>query len=457
MRSRRRGGWRGIVALVGAVGATALLPGCAPALAPAPIVTTPRHPDFVFPAPPAALARRDLVLRQQRGWQFLQAGDLRGARREFGAALRSNAGFYPAEAGLAYTSLAERSFADAIARFDSVLRRVPAYVPALVGRGDALAGAGRVDEAAASFHAALAEDPGLADVRRRLDVLALRTQQESLIAARRAAEAGRHDEAREAYTRAIASSPDSAFLYRELAGVERRQGRSDAALAHLRKATALDPADARGWVLLGEVLEERGEFAEAAGVYAKAQAIDPAEETAARLAAARSRAEMARLPEQYRSIASAPAISRGDLAALIGVRLAAVLPTAERPASVVTDVRGHWASPWIMTVLGSGVMEAYPNHTFQPRTIVRRLDMARVVARVLQAIASRRPPASARAWTSQRPSIADLPPAHLGYPAAAAAVASGVMPLDDGLFRPTRPVSGAEAIAVIERLEGHAR
>lgn len=174
---------------------------CAPALAPAPVVTTPRHPEFVFPGTPSAvLADRDLVLRQQRGWQFLQAGDTKGARREFGAALKRNAAFYPAEAGLAYASLADEDFADAVVRFDWALKRDPKYIPALVGRGDALVGAGRMEEGATSFQAALAEDSSLADVRRRLDVLALRTQQDTLTRARQAMEAGRFDEAARAYS-----------------------------------------------------------------------------------------------------------------------------------------------------------------------------------------------------------------------------------------------------------------
>ena len=42
---------------------------------------------------------------------------------------------------------------------------------------------------------------------------------------------------------------------------------------------------------------------------------------------------------------------------------------------------------------------------------------------------------------------------HLNYPAAAAAVSAGVLPLlDEGRFDIERPVSGAEAIAAVERL-----
>jgi tetratricopeptide (TPR) repeat protein len=411
----------------------------------------------VFPAAPPALATRELVARQQRGWQFLQAGDVASARREFTAALRRNPAFYPAETGLAYASLAERNYDEALARLEKVVGQVPRYVPARVALGDALVGAGRVDEATKQFEAALAQDPSLTDLRRRLDVLALRGQQESLTAARRAAEAGRLDEAARAYRRAITSSPESGFLYRELAAVERKQGHAAEALQHLEKAAAIDPSDARALVLMGELLEEQGEFVRAVEVYGRAESLEPGEEIAARLARARSRAELARLPEQYRAIAEAPQITRGELAALIGVRLQPLLAaTVPADARVATDVRTHWASAWIMTVIRAGVMEPFPNHTFQPRGVVRRLELAQVATRLLNLAAARQPGLSGE-WAAARPRIADLPPTHLGYPAAATVVSAGVMTLADGMFRPTRPVSGAEAVGVIGRLEELAR
>ena len=51
-----------------------------------------------------------------------------------------------------------------------------------------------------------------------------------------------------------------------------------------------------------------------------------------------------------------------------------------------------------------------------------------------------------------------MPPSHLVYPAAAVAVASGVMPLVDGeRFEVNRSVTGAEAVAVIDRLQALTR
>jgi len=124
---------------------------------------------------------------------------------------------------------------------------------------------------------------------------------------------------------------------------------------------------------------------------------------------------------------------------------------------VVTDARGHWAAPWIMAVVRAGIMEPYPNHTFVPGGVVRRLDLAEAAGRVLGLIAGRRP-AQARTWQSARPRIADLPMEHLGYPAVAMVVGANVMPLGEGAaFNPAQVVSGREAIDVVTRLEVLAR
>lgn len=427
--------------------------GCAPKVAPPPAGAALRYPDFVFPAPPPALSKAGQAPRVLRGWQMLQAGDTSGARQEFSEALRANARYYPAEAALGYASLAEKRYADAVDRFTRALERDPRYVPARVGRGDALTGAGRVDDALGDLQAAVAANPSLTDVRRRMEVLAFRHQQEQLQAARAAAAAGRLDEAAEDYRRAIARSPESALLYRELAAVEQRQGRLDDAAAHLRKAAALEPGDARTFVRLGEVLEAQGDSGGAADAYERAAALEPDAGISARAATARARAHVARLPEPFQAIPAAARITRGDLAALLGVRLGGLLKAApQRGGIVLTDVRGHWAAGWIMDVVRAGVMEPYPNHAFGPGDPVTRVDLARVASRVLELVAERRP-TLAQGWREAHPRIADVPPDYLWYPAVARVVAAGVMPLDGGAFMPARPVSGVEAIDVVSRLE----
>jgi len=160
------------------------------------------------------------------------------------------------------------------------------------------------------------------------------------------------------------------------------------------------------------------------------------------------------LPAEYRAIDQAPQINRADLAALIGIRLPMLLQNTRRgDAAVITDVRNNWAATWILTVARAGVMEPFANHAFQPRTVVRRVDLAQAAARLLSRIGAVNP-ARARGWTSARLKFSDLSPGHLAYPAASVAVASGVMKTGpDNSFQPSRPVTGAEAIEAITKIE----
>ena len=125
-----------------------------------------------------------------------------------------------------------------------------------------------------------------------------------------------------------------------------------------------------------------------------------------------------------------------------------VAAAKSRPSVVATDVRGHWASRWIMDVIRAGVMDVLPNHTFQPKAAVRRSELAQTCSRLL-AIAGASPGRAERA----RVSMADVGAGHLSYDDIAAAVAAGVLALDGGNFRPSRVVTGQEAADAIGRLE----
>ncbi|MCC7243819.1 MAG: tetratricopeptide repeat protein [Acidobacteria bacterium] len=421
----------------------------------APVVTAPRHPDFMFPAPPANAAP-DLASGLERGWQFLQGGDLRNAEREFGRAQRAGPASASPEAALGYVALARGVADDALPRFDRALTRDPRYVPALIGRGQTLMALQREGEALASYEAALAADPSLTDLQARVDVLRFRATQDLLTRAKTATEAGRLDEARNAYQQAVAASPDSAFLYRELAGVERQAGEVTLATEHLRRAIDLDPAEARTHAALGELLEQQDDIVGALAAFEKARSLDPSAVPPATLARARDRVAMLRMPAEYRGIAAAPRVTRADLAALIGVRLEGLVARAAPRQVVITDVRGHWAEPWISAVVRASIMDTLPNYQFDPTETVRRGDLARTVARALNLIAAIRP-AAARKWENARITVSDVSPAHLAYPAVSMAVASGVMSLENGAFRLLDPVNGAEAVEAIGRLEALAR
>jgi tetratricopeptide (TPR) repeat protein len=421
---------------------------------PAPVA--PRYPDFRYPTVPDG-AESIQVTRIERGWRYLQSDNHRNAQREFEAALKLQPSFHPAATGLGYLELARKSTKEAVTHFDHALETDAAYAPALVGRGRALLELGRDGEALASFEAAVKADPSLSDLQSRIQVLRFRAVQENLARAKAASEAGRWVEARGAYTQAIAASPESAFLYRDLGLVERKAGEQAVALEQFRKAVALEPQDAVSHAQIAGILEEQGDIAGAIAAYEKARALDSDVVAAEHITRLREAEALSRMPAEYRAIPSATTATRGDVAALIGVRLASLIERTRPRQSVMTDVRTHWAQQWITNVVRAGVMDTQPNYTFQPDARVRRGDLAQTVARVLTLIAVTQPSA-AKAWQGAKLKIADVPPGHLSYPSVSVAVASGVLPLaENGTFQLLRPVTGAEVVEAVSRLEALAK
>src|SRR2546423_7938599 len=221
---------------------------------------SPRFPQYVQPPIPAAFADSPAAAAYTRAWTFFQAGDLKTAEREFSGVLTAAPMFYPAETSLGYVELARKDPKAALPHFDRALESDNVDVPALLGRGDALLALDRQGDALATLEAAVAADPSLADVRRRIEVLRFRAVEEHVARARQLARQNRGEDAVQAYAAAIASSPDSAFLYREVAAIERQRGNTDGALADFQKAIALDPSDARSLAQVGDILDARGDL-----------------------------------------------------------------------------------------------------------------------------------------------------------------------------------------------------
>lgn len=438
----------------GVVFACALaLSACGAKSVTAPVVTPPRYPDFVRPVVPPDLTGSPAASQQARAWQLLQAGDLAGAERESLAALVAAPTFYPASITQGYVELARGKGPEAMIYFDRALAVRDHDTSALAGRGHALLLLDRAEDALAAFETAVAQDATLVDVRRRIDVLRLQIVQRRVTAAREAVREGRFEQAREVYRDALERSPESGFLHREFADVERDHGDGDVAIEHYRRAASLDGADSDALTALAEMLDARNDFDAAVRAYDEALAAGGAPELAAKRDAVRLRAEIAGLPVEYRNIESAAQLTRGDLAGLIGLRLPVLLNEARpRDVGVITDLRGHWAERWMLAVATAGFMDVYDNHTFQPRTAVRRIDFAQVVARLLSALATLAP-AEASRWQNSRGSFSDLAATHVAHPAASAAVAAGIMTASETReFQPNRVVSGAEAVEAIRRL-----
>jgi tetratricopeptide (TPR) repeat protein len=436
------------------LGAAVLIPACATAPpVPAPDAA-PRYPDFPVPVVPDALeADPALRSRHEDAWRRLQAGDLSGAARDFEAVLAADPAFFPAETGLGYAHLARSDFAAADARFAVATGAAPDYLPAWRGLVRARLGLGDDEGAITVIERVLALDPTETALRSQLDLLQFRHLQGLIEAGRTARASERFAESVQTFERALALSPTSAVLHRELAVSELARGGLDSAERHAMRAIELDDSDAEAHAVLATILERRGRDREAADAYARAASLDPRPEWTERSASLGTRADLVVIPEEFRAVPTAPTVTRAQVAAFIGIRLEDVLERAPRSAAAVaTDVQGHWAAPWILPVTQAGIMDIFPNHTFEPADTVRRGDLAQIVERLLALNPMRR--MDLLRWRQLRPEFADLPASNLFYPAAALAVSAEAMSLRAGnRFEATEPASGQDLVDAIERIE----
>jgi tetratricopeptide (TPR) repeat protein len=439
---------------VGAAAAALLLLAACASHTPPAVGGAPAWPDMAEPAIPAQLSVPAAVADVfHQGWQRLQAGDTRGAARDFSTTLKRAPGFYPAEAAMGDAALADRQYKQAVDHFQTALKQDDQYLPALAGLVDADLGLGDQVGAIGALEQIVAIDPERAGVRSRLDVLRLRAVEQEMSGGAKALAAGHLDDAQAAYERALAMSPSSPVVLRELASVELARHDVQAAEAHARASVSTDAGDPEALIVLADVLEAGARYREAADALARAVKIDPRPAWRTRAETMKSRADYAALPDDYRAIPMAAAVTRAQAAALLEIKLSALVDRAPRtPMGVITDVRGHWAEPWILPVTRAGIMDVQVNHTFQPDAILTRSDLAHIVTQILNLVAARRPQ-DAALWRSARPRFSDLAPDHLAYRAAAAAVTAGVMSMDGDRFSPARAVSGPELVAAVARLE----
>lgn len=440
----------GLLALVALAG----LAGCSrPTPAPVLVPGMERYPEYPRPEVPAELSTaRQAVEGHHRAWLQLQTGDPNGAERTLRAVLQRAPTFYPSQAALGFARLAVDDGAGALEWFDRALARRDDYVSAALGRAEALLELGREGEAFAAYTRVVELDPGQGAASRRVEVLRLRAVQSDMALGQRAVALGDYAAAQEAFERALAASPESGFLYRDLARVARAVGDDETAIARATRAIELDPEDAEAFALRGQVHAARGDVDAALSDLRRALRLDATlsdiDTLVTRLEAERANAA---LPAEFRAIPERPTLTRGDLAALLAHHVPGLL-APQGPPVLLTDARRHWARDAILQVTRGGILDAYPNHTFQPGAVVTRGDFAVVAERLLARVATRSP-AAARGWQDARLSFPDVRPGNVLYVPISRTVASGILaPLEGQSFGARRALTGAEGVGAVGRL-----
>jgi tetratricopeptide (TPR) repeat protein len=429
--------WLGRVLPVAlAVAAGLAVVACAKRVAP----PLPAGEEYVYPAPaPGELPSAD-VATLQLAWREVQAGNSVRAAERYEKLLRRHPRSTATRSGLGYARLRGGELEAAQQAFATTLEERPGDVSALVGAGSIAARRRDLEGAVAYYRRAAEAAPEEPVVRKRLGALKLQLTEQRMAEAEAALAQGDAAAAAQAYEGALAAAPEVTGVRLALAQVLAGAGDRAGAIAVL----AADSSGERQVLLeLGRLLCEEQEYARALEVYTRLLAHSPGDEEArAGQRRAREGLDAAAMPEEYRAIPQAARVSRADLAALLAVRVAALRRAGAGEPLVAVDISGSWARDQVARVLALGIMDVYPNHTFQPGAIVRRVDLARAAARTLDVL---------RVPSGPSPVPSDMSRAHLDIAVVERVLAAGLMGLTPaGAFEPWRPVSGREAIDVVD-------
>jgi len=426
------------------------LVGCANRV---PIVITQEYPEFVFPVVPIDYIGSRAANRHREAWAYLQNGDLVSAETRYVDLVESVPDFFPAHAALGWVRLARGEANAAILSFDRSAIAQSNYVPALVGRGEAMLALNDVEGALQSFEAALAEDQSLIQIQQTVQELRFTLLREKLQSARLAVEVNQIVEAKTLYEQVISISPDSGFLHVELGKLELEQGNTEAALAQALLAEQLDSMDPDAFLLQGELYEIMGNLDESLLAYRNADKISQSENTASHVDRLNKLVRFSRLPSEMKEIAAKSVVARGELAVFIAVSFPEMLRLASDSRTVIiTDTRQHWGGEWILLVAEAGIMNVDAGYRFNPASTVSRGDLADVIDVMLRLISKFNSNGEFNLET-QGIVFKDMQSGHLNYRSAALAVEVGILDiLENDTFQPTRLVNGQEVVQVVDRL-----
>ncbi|MFQ6038480.1 MAG: S-layer homology domain-containing protein [Candidatus Aminicenantales bacterium] len=415
----------------------------------------PPPPNFYLDSLPQSIVAElslDERILVEEAWKSLEQGKGIKARRAL-AKLGEESPFYYVGLGYAYFLMYDFNLAEDF--FKAAARFSPDMALTHVGLAQVYLKTGQEDPAFAELREVLKRDPEHPWAKAQFAELKARKTQEALQAGRSHLAAGDTGSAREAFLKALYYTPDSSEAHLELADLFLEENKLENALVHLEAASAKAPESRSLLEKYANTLFLLNKNRKALEVYEKLAALDPAnQEFQQRIEILKNRLGIFELPSQYHAIIASEAVSNEEMAALIAVKFQDYLKQPEKKPPIIIDIATSWASDFILKMTSIGLLDIYPNHTFRPKKIITRAEMAEILVRLLDYLE-----AKGYRFIQQIPpgkiEISDVSLDNYYYQPILQIISYDIMSLSaDKTFNPDLPVSGQEAIKLLDIILG---
>ena len=421
--------------------------------------TLPTGPPAFFigdiPSDVLTRLRLDDRIAVREAWDALKAGRAEQARK-----LVSKLGTAsPAYAvGLAYADLLLGDLAAAEEGFKASLWSFPDMTPARIGLAQIYESRRESEKVLGEYREILKRDPDDRWAKPRFEALRDDLVKAAMADARTALAADDREAAKREFLKVLFFAPETAEAHLDLARIYRQEKNAASALLHFKAAMEGWTADKAVLREYAEYLADSEELGKSLDVLEKLAALEPQDAAVGkRIEELKVKLGIYELPGQYSDIPALEAVAREDLAALIGVRFGDLLDSPGRRTEILVDISMSWAQRYIVKVASLDIMSIFDNHTFQPRRIINRAELADTAVRLIGVLQSRGAKFVPVVET-RRIQIADVSADNYYHQAIIRALSFQVLTLTpERMFEPERPVPGNEAIRVMDLILGLAR
>jgi Tfp pilus assembly protein PilF len=391
----------------------------------------------------------------EEAWRSLKEGKGSKARKAL-MRLDEQSPFYYVGMGYAYFMMNDMALAEDF--FKAAQRYSPDMDIVHLGLGQIYHKTGRDDLAFAEFREIIKTSPDHIWVKAQYENIKNQKTQESLDTGKAYLDTGNNESSKESFLRALYYSPESTQAHLALADIFLQEDNLDNAIVHLEASCTNDPENIDILRKYGDVLFLANENKRSLDIYEKLlMGESENQEYQQRVEILKNRLGIFELPSQYNAIISAEAVSKEEVAALLAVKFKDVMEETNKKPPIIIDIATSWADDYILQMTSIGLLDIYPNHTFRPKKIINRSEMAEILLRLVNYLVER-----GFRFIQQIPpeniQISDVSVDNFYYQPIILILSYDIMSLSlDKTFKPDTPVSGPESIKLFDIILGQIR
>jgi len=415
--------------------------------------TTYRPPSpslYIEQLPQSVISEMSLEERilTEEAWTNLMQGDGDRAKKALIKLGQESPLYY---AGLGYALYLLDDIQKAEAFFKAALITFPDLVLIRVGLAQIYQETGQEDSAFTEFRNIIKLDPEHEWAKSRYKTIQSEKTTRALQEARAYVSAGETEKSKTSYLRALFYSPASVDAHFALAELYQKENNFQSALVHLKAASTNDPENSEILKLYGEVLFTIQDHKKSLEIYEKLSLKEPDNlQIKDRLEIIKNRLGIFELPSQYDNISNREAVTREDIAAVIGVKFKDILQDPTQQPPIIVDIATSWAAKFILKVTTLGLIDVYPNHEFQPTKSLNRAELAEILVRLIMYLNEH-----GHKFIQQIPldriQIVDVTPSNFYYQPILTIISYDIMSLfSDKTFKPDTPITGRETIHLLD-------